>query len=44
MRNENGSKVFDGNALTKLAFGLGPRGCFGIFGAASAPYACVACP
>lgn len=29
IRDEHGSEVFDGGALTRLAFGLGPRGCFG---------------
>ena len=29
-RGENGREVFDGSALTRLAFGLGPRGCFGM--------------
>ena len=29
-RDEKGREMFDGNALTRLAFGLGPRGCFGM--------------
>ncbi len=29
-RDKNGREVFDGSALTRLAFGLGPRGCFGM--------------
>ena len=28
--DENGREVFDGSALTRLAFGLGARGCFGM--------------
>ena len=28
--DENGREVFDGSALTRLAFSLGPRGCFGM--------------
>lgn len=28
-RDGDGKEVFDGSALTRLAFGLGPRGCFG---------------
>ena len=31
VRDENGREVFDGSALTRLAFSLGPRGCFGMF-------------
>ena len=37
-RDGNGKEVFDGSALTRLAFGLGPRGCFGMFCAICAPY------
>lgn len=29
--DDNGREVFDGSALTRLAFSLGPRGCFGMF-------------
>ena len=29
--DESGRELFNGNALTRLAFGLGPRGCFGMF-------------
>ena len=30
-QDEHGREVFDGSALTRLAFGMGPRGCFGMF-------------
>lgn len=40
VRDKNGTEVFDGSALTRLTFGLGPRGCFGMFCAALAPYSC----
>ena len=30
-RDENGREVLDGSTLTRLAFGLGPRGYFGMF-------------
>ena len=31
VKDETGREVFDGGALTRLAFSLGPRGCFGMF-------------
>lgn len=30
VRDETGREVFDGSSLTRLAFSLGPRGCFGM--------------
>lgn len=32
---EDGSRAFNGSALTRLAFSLGPRGCFGMLGCPS---------
>ena len=39
-RDGDGREVFDGSALTRLTFGLGPRGCFGMYCSVSAPYFC----
>ena len=40
VRDETAREVFDGWALTRLAFSLGPRGCFGMF--CDIPLACSA--
>lgn len=42
-KDEDGREVFDGSALTRLAFGLGPRGCFGMFCRTLLPRSAFAC-
>lgn len=43
--DDTGREVFDGGALTRLAFSLGPRGCFGMFWVMGSPlcYFLLAC-